>query len=179
MACFSNPGLNRLAGRDPKREPNPNMGNLVTDFCHWNYLCLRKGLNGFGFWFTKSQRVGMSRGREKVVSWCMSLFLLCWLFSFFFFLPLSFLLLFGSSFLSYSSLRLTSIPPPSWLPFFPFIPLDLMRFFPSVPKALPTVFNFLWASFQDCPLTPWLPSYYLCSERACCITPHLQTKFLV
>ena len=54
-----------------------------------------------------------------------------------------------------------------------------MGFLHFVPKTPPTVFGFLWASFQDCPLTPWLPSHYLCSERVCYNIPYLQTKYLV
>ena len=95
-----------------------------------------------------------------------------------FFLLLSFLLFSSSQFFSYSSLRLASVPH-SWLPPFPFILLDSVGFLHFIPKAPPTVFGFLWASFQDCPLTPWLPSHYLCSERACFTIPYLQTKYLV
>ena len=34
---------------------------------------------------------------------------------------------------------------------------DSMRFLPFTPRASPTVFDLLWASFQDYPPTHWLP----------------------
>ena len=57
-----------------------------------------------------------------------------------------------------------------WLPL-PFIVNWSMRFLLFVPKISPTTFGFLWAFLQDCPLTRWLPSHYLCSECACCTIP--------
>ena len=51
-----------------------------------------------------------------------------------------------------------------------------MRFLPFVPKALPTVFGFLWPSLQDHPLTRWLLGYYLCPKCACCTTLRSRTK---
>ena len=61
----------------------------------------------------------------------------------------------------------------------PFILLNSMGFLPLVPRASPTVFGFLWASLQDCPLTRWLLDHYLCLECACYTTSHPHTKFLV
>ena len=60
-----------------------------------------------------------------------------------------------------------------------FILLDSMGFLPFVPKALPTVFGFLWASLQDYPPTCWLPGHYFYSECACCTTLHSKTKLFV
>jgi len=45
-----------------------------------------------------------------------------------------------------------------------------------VPKASSTIFGFLWAFLQDCPLTRWLPDLYLCLEYGCCTTLHFRTK---
>ena len=56
----------------------------------------------------------------------------------------------------------SSVFPPPFLPFFcPVIFLlqetDSMRFLSFTPKVSPIVFGLLWASFQDYPLTHWLP----------------------
>ena len=49
-----------------------------------------------------------------------------------------------------------------WSPFLPWLPsllqqTDSMGFLPFTPKVSPIVFGLLWASFQDYPLTHWLP----------------------
>ena len=70
------------------------------------------------------------------------------------------------------------VPPYLWLPLFLLYCLILWDF-SLCPKASPTIFGFLWASLQDCPLTCWLPCHYLCSKCACYTTLHPQKKFLV
>ena len=165
LARFPSPRPSHSIGVGSRRELNANMDNLVTGFCHWSYLCWRNDLNGFGFRFTEFQRVGMSRGGEKMVYRCKHLFLSCFLSSFFitsFSFPL-----FSNSYLFFfllsSPLRFlfmaTSLP---------FILLDSMGFFHFVLKVSPTIFFFLWAPLQDNPLTRWLPGHYLYSECVCC-----------
>ena len=65
LARSPNPRLSHSIRMGSKREPNANMGNLVTSFCHWSYSYWRKGLNGFGFRFTEFQRVERSQEGEK------------------------------------------------------------------------------------------------------------------
>ena len=138
---------------------------------------------------------GLNRieGREKLIYWCMPLFL-PYLFLFYVFyssLPLSFIILslffffFSFLYVSFLLYSLFFFFFPSlcvYLPlslytlfmatFLPFILLEFIGFLPFVPKASPTVFGFLWASLQDCPLTCWLLGHYLCSECACHTTLH-------
>ena len=113
LARFPSPRPSHSIGVGSRRELNANMDNLVTGFCHWSYSCWRNDLNGFGFRFTEFQRVGMSRGGEKMVYRCKHLFLSCFLSSFFitsFSFPL-----FSNSYLffSYSPLHFVFY---SWLP---------------------------------------------------------------
>ena len=60
-----------------------------------------------------------------------------------------------------------------------FILLELMGSLPFVPNTVSTIFDFLWVSLQDCPLTCRLPGHYFYSEYACHTTLHYQTKSLV
>ena len=52
-----------------------------------------------------------------------------------------------------------------------------MRFLPFTLRASPIVFGLLWASFQDYPLTHWLPDHCHCSVHVCCTTTLFVTKF--
>ena len=61
----------------------------------------------------------------------------------------------------------------------PFILLDSMGYLSFVPRASPTIFGFLWASLEDCPLTCWLPGHYPYLKCSYCTTPHPWKKFLV
>ena len=61
----------------------------------------------------------------------------------------------------------------------PLILLKLMGFFLYVPKTIPTICGFLWASLQDCLLTNWLSGHYLYSKCACHTTLYFQRKFIV
>ena len=96
-----------------------------------------------------------------------------------FVLPLSFLVFNFSLlflFFSFSSSSSFSLLFPGYLS--SFLYLSILWDF-SLSKASPTIFGILQASLQTCPLTHWLPSHYLCSECACCITLYSQTKFFV
>ena len=75
--------LNLSTESEPRRNLNPNLNNLVIGFYHQSCAFWRMGLNGYlllllGFW-----RVGLLRGKEKMVYWCMPLFLPCFLSSFY------------------------------------------------------------------------------------------------
>ena len=87
--------------------------------------------------FGKPQRMGLLRGREKMVYWYMLLFLLCFLSSFYHFL----------SFI------------PFLLSFF-LIFLFFIFFLVFTTKASTTVFGLLWTSLQGCPPIHWLPNHY-------------------
>ena len=88
-----------------RRNPNPNLKNLVIGFGHQSYAFWRLGLNGYLSLLLGFQRVGLLKRERKMVNWCMPLFLLCFPSSLFttffpflsqFFFVLSFLL-FSSS----------------------------------------------------------------------------------
>lgn len=62
---------------EPRRNPNPNLNNLVIGFFHQSYAFWRIGLNVhplllLGFW-----KVGLLRGRKNIIYWCMPLLLPC------------------------------------------------------------------------------------------------------
>ena len=129
---------------------------------------------------------GNVEGREKLVYRCMPLFLLYFFLSYVFTLTYHLVFLFSFvRFLFFSSLHVFS----SFLRMcllllfmatsLPFILLEFMGFLPFVPKVVPTIFDFLWTSLQDCPLNYWLPGHYLCSKCACHTTLHFQTKLTV
>ena len=119
----------------------------------------------------------MSKGRENVVYWCMSLFLL-----FTFSLPgfLSNISFFSLIFLCIPLFSILSfLPLPSflycsWLPLF--IPSIIVGFTPFFPL---TVFGSLWVPLKDYPLACRLLSHYLCSKYVGYTTPHSQIKLLV
>jgi len=100
-------------------------------------------------------------------------------FSLVFFLPLSLFYLFFSlpCFLLPILFYLSFIFPPLLLfmatPFYTICHYEIYPFCPS------TVFGFLWASLQECPLICWLSSHYFCPECAGCTALHFQTKLLV
>ena len=114
LARSPNPRLSHSIGMGSKREPNANMGNLVTSFCHWSYSYWRKGLNGFGFRFTEFQRVERRQEGEK--RWSTNACLYLYRVFSLPFLPLCFLF-FSSMILSFffHTLLLLSVPY-SWLP---------------------------------------------------------------
>ena len=123
------------------------------------------------------QRVGMSRGKKKngllkhaSISAMFSLFL------FFYHLVFSFVIWFLV--LSYSFLPSRSSPFHGYLSSFLYCLMTWDFSLLSLRLHQPFLV-FLWASLQDCPLTCWLLGHYLCSKRACCTTPHPQTKFLI
>ena len=93
------------------------------------------------YYFWRLQKVGLLRGREKMVYWCIPLFLPCFLSSFYQFLSLFLFVLFTLSclLLSYRGLFFS-------LGYFPFwIPLSLGA---SLSKCLPWVLT---------ALLPWVP----------------------
>ena len=119
----------------------------------------------------------MSKGRENVVYGCIPLFnCLTFSLAFFYlvFLPFPFLSMFS---LFYSVLPLAFFPttPPTvyGYPFYTVCHYRIYNFCPS------TIFGFLWASLQDCPLACRLSSHYLCTKCVDCTTLHFQTKLLV
>ena len=109
----------------PIRNPNPNLNNLVIGFCHQSCTFWKIGLNGYYLLLLGGlQRVGLLRGREKIVYWCMPLFLLCFLSTFYHFLSLFLSIHFTLSFLllscrGFSFLGLSF----SWVPLSGCLPL--------------------------------------------------------
>ena len=48
-----------------RRDPNPNMDNLVLGFYHQSRSFWRNGLNGYGLWLIEFQWMGLSRGGKR------------------------------------------------------------------------------------------------------------------
>ena len=97
----------------------------------------------------------------------MSLFLPCFLSSFYQFFLSFFLSVLDT--LSFLQLSWRGSPHPPLPPrFHLWLPL----------KVSQTIFGLLWAFFQDCPLTHCLAVHYHYLVRICCITSCFMTKFL-
>ena len=157
------------------------------------------------YYFWGLQRMGLLRGREKMVYWCMPLFLPCFLSSVYHFLSFSpfflFLVSYYSLAISCSPFGLSFSSVPLWVP--PLLSTSLRCSPPPLgtssvssmatssfysehiqwefsfftPRASPTIFGLLWTFLQDYPPTYWMPSYDLCLEYVYCTTTHFMTKF--
>ena len=121
------------------------------------------------------QRMGLSRGRENVVYWCIPLFLLFTFSLVSFLIFLSFLLFFPCIplFSILSCLPLASSFTIHGCPLYIVCHCGIYPFCPS------TVFGSLWPSLQDYLPTCRLSNHYLCLECVGCTTLHFQTKLLV
>ena len=128
------------------------------------------------YYFWEHQRVGLLRGREKMVYWCMPLFLPHFLSSFYHFLFFSLRSFFTLSFLLLSCRRLFPFfgLSFSWVPFSGCLLLSYHRFSPLKcfpPLGLPLLVFFSLPLFFPPPFSPpsravfhpWLPLSFIMS----------------
>ena len=140
---------------------------------HRSYSLQRKGLSGLSFDLQSSESGYVKRERKGGLVMHASIPIA--LFSFFHLV--SFIFFFSQCFLFsiLSSLLLSCLPPLLFMVtnFYTVCHYRIYPFYPS------TVFCFLWASLQDCPLTYQLSNHYICLKCVGCTTLHFQKKLFV
>ena len=132
-------------------------------FCHRSYSLWRNGLSGLNFDLQSSESGSVKNERKcgllMHASFTQSFNLFC--LSVFYFL--------------------SSFPPLIFLPpsLFMVTPFYIVCYYEIYPFCPPTVFGFLQASLQDCPLIYKLSSHYIFPESVGCTILHSETKLLV